>query len=139
MGADADLGRLLDKLDELNLTQNTVVVFTSDNGYFIGDHGLHRQAGGVRGEHARAHDGALSRRDPAGTTLDAMVLNIDIAPTLLHLAGVAVPEQMQGKTFAPLLTDASAPWRQSWLYEYYRERGSRCRACSRCGRTPPSW
>ncbi len=58
-----------------------------------------------------------------GTTVDAMVLNIDLAPTLLDFAGVAVPNEIQGRSVRPLLEGKPVDWRKAWFYEYFFERG----------------
>jgi arylsulfatase A-like enzyme len=122
---DDNVGRLLDTLDQLGLTGNTVVVYTSDNGYLHGEHSL--------GDKRCAYDESiriplLVRYPPQfrpGTLVDEMVLNIDIAPTFLALAGLAVPREMHGRNLAPLaLTPARAPrpeWRRAFFYEYYLE------------------
>jgi arylsulfatase A-like enzyme len=120
-GADENLGRLLKTLDDLGLTDDTVVVFASDNGYYLGEHGL--------GDKRSLYEESLRipllvrypRLFPKGTTVDEMVLNIDLAPTLLELGGVAVPREMQGMSWVPLLTGKHPAWRQSFLAEYFYE------------------
>jgi len=122
-GMDAAIGRLLRALDESDLADNTVVVFTSDHGFYLGERGF---AGKWY-----AHD--LSTRIPlfvcdprcpesAGERRDALVLNIDLAPTLLDLAGLPVPAAMQGRPITPWLT-AHGPsgWRDSFYYEHQFE------------------
>jgi arylsulfatase A-like enzyme len=119
--ADDNLVRLLKALDDLGLADDTVVVFTSDNGYYLGEHGL--------GDKRSAYDESLRipflvrypKRFPKNATRDEMVLNIDLAPTFLALAGVAVPREMQGRNWEPLLTGRSTQWRQSFLAEYFYE------------------
>lgn len=119
--ADDNVGRLLAALDELGLGDDTVVVFTSDNGYYHGEHGL--------GDKRSAYDESLRipllmrypRRIPKGVTRDELVLNIDVAPTFLEFAGVAVPVEIQGRSWLPLLTGTKTPWRQSFLAEYFYE------------------
>lgn len=124
--ADRSLGRLLDTLDQLGLDKNTIVVFTSDNGYYLGEHGL--------GDKRSAYDESMRLpfiiRSPfnnvKGRTIEPFVLNIDIAPTLLDYAGVPVPKQMQGRSLRPLLEDKlPADWRKSFFYEYFYERNFR--------------
>ncbi|WP_206291589.1 sulfatase-like hydrolase/transferase [Humisphaera borealis] len=124
LGVDDNLGKLLDLLDELKLTDNTVVVYSSDNGYYLGDHGL--------GDKRSAYDESLRipfivrypKLAKAGTTRDEMVINIDLAPTFLDLAGVPIPPQMQGRSLRPLLAGEMTPdWRKAWFYEYFYERG----------------
>ncbi|HEY5312327.1 MAG TPA: sulfatase-like hydrolase/transferase [Pirellulales bacterium] len=119
--ADDNLGRLLDGLDELGLAKNTVVIFTSDNGYYLGEHRL--------GDKRTAYDESLRipmlirwpGHVPAGQAQDAMVLNLDVAPTLLDLAGLTPPAAMQGRSWRPLLTGQNTDWRHAFFYEYFRE------------------
>ena len=119
--ADDNVVRLLNALDELGIADDTIVVFTSDNGYYLGEHGL--------GDKRSAYDESLRipllvrypRRFPKGAVRDEMVLNIDVAPTFLQLAGVPVPREMQGRSWVPLLTERNTPWRQSFLAEYFFE------------------
>jgi arylsulfatase A-like enzyme len=122
VGADENLGRILDALDARGLAEDTVVIFVSDNGYFLGDHS--------RSDKRLAYEESLRipfvvrypRRAPAGVHRDAIVLNLDLAPTILGLAGVAIPTRMQGHDLTPLLGDAAATVRDSFLYEYFFER-----------------
>ncbi|HEX8524044.1 MAG TPA: sulfatase [Tepidisphaeraceae bacterium] len=120
---DDDLGRLLDALDELKLAENTVVVFTSDNGYLFGEHSL----GDKRAAYEESMRIPLIIRYPklikAGTTSDEMALNIDYAPTILELAGAKVPGVMQGKSWAALLAKGDVRLRDSFFYEYFFEKG----------------
>jgi len=121
--ADDCLGRLLDALDELGLAGNTVVIYTSDNGYYLGEHGL--------GDKRSAYDESLRVplfvRDPSlgakarGRAVNEMVLNLDLAQTLLDFAGVPAPKEMQGRSWRSLLTGERIRWRQSWFYEYFAE------------------
>ena len=121
--ADDNLGRLLATLDELNLTENTVVIFSSDNGYYLGEHGL--------GDKRSAYDESLRIpmivRFPKlgeaakGRALDQMVLNVDLAPTLLDFAGVPIPAAVQGRSWKPLLEGTKTDWRTSFFFEYFRE------------------
>jgi arylsulfatase A-like enzyme len=119
--ADEDLGKLLAVLDELKLKDNTFVIYTSDNGYYFGEHGL--------GDKRSAYDESLRIpmivRGPGlrarGVALDQMVLNIDLAPTLLDFAGVLVPRQIQGRSWRPLLEGKPGAWRDSFFFEYFWE------------------
>jgi arylsulfatase A-like enzyme len=118
---DDNLGRLLKTLDELGLAEDTMVVFASDNGYYHGEHGL--------GDKRSAYEESLRipllvrypRMIAKGSVRDDLVLNIDLAPTLADFAGVAVPRQMQGRSWRPLFEGKSAGWRQSFLAEYFWE------------------
>ena len=121
LGVDQNVGRLLTTLDQLNLARNTVVVFTSDNGFLMGEHGL----GDKRAAYEESMRVPLLVRYPKlaasrGKVASQMVLNVDFAPTLLDLGGVSVPAQMQGRSFKGVLAGTSTSWRSSWLYEYSR-------------------
>jgi arylsulfatase A-like enzyme len=122
---DENVGRLLATLDQLGLTENTVVVYSSDNGYYLGEHGL----GDKRSAYEESIRVPMLIRYPKlikpNRTIDEMVLNIDLAPTWLELAGLPVPAEMQGRSWKPLLseTQSDKPWRSSFLYNYFLERG----------------
>lgn len=119
--ADEDLGRLLKALDELGLANDTVVVFCTDNGYYRGEHRL--------GDKRSAYEESLRipmlvrypKLFPKGKVCDQMVLNLDIAPTFLDLAGLPIPSEMQGRSWRPLLTGQTVEWRKSFLAEYFVE------------------
>ena len=120
---DDNVGRLLKALDDLGLADDTVVVFAGDNGYYLGEHGL--------GDKRSAYDESLRiplllrypRMNLKGRTVDEMVLNIDMSPTFVDLAGVEVPKVMQGRSWKPLLEGNAAGWRRAWFYCYFFERG----------------
>lgn len=120
--ADDNLGILLKTIDELGLRNDTVVVFASDNGYYFGEHGL----GDKRSLYDESIRIPLIAQYPKhwakGKTIDEMVLNIDLAPTLLELAGVKVPAEMQGRSWAGLIDGTAKDWRKSFLAEYFFER-----------------
>jgi N-acetylglucosamine-6-sulfatase len=119
---DREIGRVLDFLDERGLAENTLVIYTSDNGYLWGERGLVDKRWpyepSIRVPFLLRHP--ASRHRP-GTSVDGLVANVDVAPTLLDLAGLAVPERMQGKSLRPLLADASTTVRDELLYSYYFE------------------
>jgi len=122
--ADDNLGRLLATLDELKLAENTVVIFASDNGYYLGEH----QLGDKRSAYEESLRIPLLLRFPklggGNRRIDAMVLNIDLAPTLLDLAGAPRSPEMHGRSWKPLLEGRTpADWRQAWFYCYFFERG----------------
>jgi len=118
---DDCLGRLLATLDELGLAENTVVVYASDNGYYHGEHNL--------GDKRSAYDEALRipflvrypKRFAKGKLVDEMVLNIDLAPTFLELAGVPAPREMQGRSWVALADGKKPEWRHAFFYEYFLE------------------
>jgi arylsulfatase len=118
---DAAVGRLVDELKAQGVYENTLIAFTGDNGYFHADRGLadkwypYEQALRV----------PLIVRDPRltpsrrGTTRDQIVLNIDVAPTVVAAAGVSVPEVMQGQDVSQLYLAGKAPaWRDEFFYEH---------------------
>src|SRR5437762_7874082 len=107
---DENVGRLLTRLDELKLAENTVVVFASDNGFYLGEH----RSGDKRSAYDESLRIPLLVRYPKlgdkgrGKTVDQIALNLDLAPTFLDLAGVKVPETMQGRSWRPLLEGNAA-------------------------------
>jgi N-acetylglucosamine-6-sulfatase len=121
VAVDDGLGRVLQALEEKKRLDDTVVIFTSDNGYFWGEHGL--------GDKRAAYDESIRipllmrypRLIKAGTTLDAFALNIDIAPTLLDLAGVPIPEGLHGRSLVPLFKGDTRTARRAFLTEYFAE------------------
>jgi arylsulfatase A-like enzyme len=120
---DENVGKLLDVLKEQKQLDETAILYTSDNGFFAGEW----QAFDKRFMHEPSIRVPLLVRYPklvkAGSVSDAMVLNVDIAPTLLDLAGVAVPREMHGRSWVPLLKGDEKGWRKDWLYEYYEYPG----------------
>jgi N-acetylglucosamine-6-sulfatase len=119
---DEGVGQLLKALEESKQLGNTVFVFSSDNGFFWGEHGLADK----RWAYEESIRDPLLIRYPklvkAGTKLDQLVLNIDIAPTFLELAGVSVPKSIQGQSLVPLFSNPNASWRHSFLTEYFIEK-----------------
>ncbi|MEW6186637.1 MAG: sulfatase [Thermodesulfobacteriota bacterium] len=120
---DQQIGRILSELDRLGLTENTIVVYTSDNGYFWGE----KQLIDKRFPYEEATRIPLIVRYPAkikkpGSTSSEMTLSIDLAPTLLDLAGVPIPGTMQGRNFSPLLKgDSNLPLRAAVHLEYFKD------------------
>lgn len=121
MGVDNSIGRVLDYLKENNLDKETLVIYMGDNGFALGEHGLIDKRTAFE-ESMRV---PLLARCPAlikpGTKIKPNVLNVDIAPTILEMAGVKEPAQMQGKSFQALLKQQQIPWREKVFYEYYWE------------------
>jgi arylsulfatase A-like enzyme len=119
---DDNVGRILDELDAMGIADDTVVVFASDNGYFLGEHGL----GDKRSAYEESMRIPLLMRYPRsgvrGKVIDEMVLNLDLAPTFLQLAGAVVPGEMQGASWLPLLKGDAQGWRQSFMFAYLFER-----------------
>jgi arylsulfatase A-like enzyme len=117
---DDNVGRLLDYLDQTGLATNTIVIYTSDQGFFLGDHGWFDKRF-MYEESIRMP--FLVRYPPAikpGGVSDAMILNVDFAPTFLEFAGLPVPAEIQGHSLKSLLAGKPpADWRKSWYYRYY--------------------
>lgn len=120
---DDNVGRVLDRLDDEGLTEDTIVVYTSDQGFFLGDHGWFDK----RFMYEESLSMPLLVRYPRliepGSVSSAMVLNVDFAPTLLDLAGVGAPERMQGSSFVPLLRgEVPDGWQTEMYYRYWMHR-----------------
>jgi arylsulfatase A-like enzyme len=117
---DDNVGRMLDFLDKEDLTDNTIVIYTSDQGAFLGDHGWHDKRFFYEESLRMPFLVRYPKEIPAGTTSNRMVLNVDFAPTLLDYAGLAAPEVMQGASFRTILRGESPPaWRDSMYYRYF--------------------
>jgi N-acetylglucosamine-6-sulfatase len=123
MAIEDGVGEIFKALRETGQLDNTVIVFTSDNGYFYGEHGLSFERRLAYEESIRM---PLLVRYPKlikpGTARDEFALNIDLAPTLLELAGAPAPAAMQGRSLAPLLKGQKTVWRDSFLIEYYSDK-----------------
>jgi len=122
---DDNVGRLLDYLDESGLARNTLVVYTSDQGFYLGDHNWFDK----RFMYEESLRMPLLVRCPGrikpGRVNDDMVLNVDFAPTFLHCAGVTTPGDMQGRSLAPLLQGTTpGDWRTAMYYHYYEFPGA---------------
>lgn len=117
---DESVGRLLDYLDRTGLAANTIVIYTSDQGFFLGDHNWYDK----RFMYEQSLRMPFLIRWPGrirpGSTSDAMILNVDFMPTLLAAAGLEVPGDVQGRSFLPILDGRRpADWRTSMYYRYY--------------------
>jgi arylsulfatase A-like enzyme len=117
---DDSVGKLLDYLDKSGLAENTIVVYTSDQGFYMGEHGWFDK----RFMYEESLRTPLVMRWPGvtkpGGVEERIVSNVDFAPTFLEAAGVDVPADMQGASFAPLVRGESPQdWRKSFYYHYY--------------------
>ena len=117
---DDNIGRMLEYLEKNGLAENTVVIYTSDQGFFLGDHNWFDK----RFMYEESIKMPFLVRWPSkvkpGTVNDGMILNVDFAPTLIDAANVKVPDDMQGKSFLPLLKgEKPKDWRTSMYYRYY--------------------
>ena len=120
---DEGIGMIFDVLKTTGQLDNTLIIFTSDNGFLFGEHGLFMNKRVPYEESLRIP--LLMRYPPlieAGSRRDQLVLNIDIAPTLYDMAGVNAPVAIHGKSLLPVLKDAAYPLRKDFLAEYYLEK-----------------
>lgn len=123
---DDSIGRLQDWLAAAGLTENTVVILMGDNGFLFGEHGLIDKRNAYEESMRVPLLVSAPGRYDAGQVVEEMVANIDIAPTLLTLAGATVPDHYDGKSFAALPAGTGTPstvppWREELTYEYYWE------------------
>jgi arylsulfatase A-like enzyme len=120
-GMDREIGRLVDTIDSSPLADNTVVIYASDNGYMWGEHRII----GINWHYEESIRIPFVVRCPwlipdPGTRRSQMLLNIDLAPTVLEIAGVPVPADIDGQSAVPVLRDGGTPGRSAWFYEYYK-------------------
>jgi arylsulfatase A-like enzyme len=120
---DRSMGELLDLLEEEGMAGNTVVIYMSDQGFYLGEHGMSDK----RWAYEESMRTPLIIRHPKGVkgaAVDALAMNVDLAPTLLSLAEIKVPADMQGRSLAPFL-DGKMPseWRDHVYYRYYDSKG----------------
>ena len=117
---DAQVGRLLDELDRLNLADNTVVIIWGDHGWKLGDWGMWCKHTNFELD---THVPLIVRSPGAkgnGQSCPALVEYVDIYPSLCELAGLPLPKHLEGKSFAPLLNDPTQPWKPAALSQYPR-------------------
>ena len=117
---DDNLGRIRSKLRDKNLDENTVIIFMSDNGYFLGE----RQLSGKWLMYENSIRVPLIIYDPRSsfsTEVEEMALNIDIAPTILELAEQPTPDGMQGQSLLPLVQGQKPEWREDFICEHLYE------------------
>jgi N-acetylglucosamine-6-sulfatase len=120
LAVDDGVGRIVEALRSEGILDQTAIVFTSDNGFFYGEHGLSLERRLPYEESIRT---PLIVRYPvaaeAGSRIDRLVSSVDLAPTVLELAGAPIGDHVQGRSFVPLLVGNDADWRQSLLVEFY--------------------
>lgn len=116
MAVDEGVGRVMDKLAAMGQLDNTVIVFAGDNGFLFGEHRM----GDKRVAYEESMRIPMLMRYPKlikpGTTIDDIVLNMDLCPTFLDLAQVEIPSHVQGKSMVPLFGDAPVQWREQFIY-----------------------
>ncbi len=117
---DDNVGRLLDCLDEEGLTEDTIVMYTSDQGMFLGDHGWFDKRFMYEESLRMPFMISYPPDTKPGTVNTDIILNVDFAPTFLDYAGIDIPEEMQGSSFRPLLKgDVPEGWQTSMYYRYW--------------------
>lgn len=117
---DDNIGRLLDYLDQAKLTDNTIVVYTSDNGFFLGDHGLFNKMWIYEESLRLPFLVRYPREIPAGKVNNELASILDFAPTFLDYAGSPIPENLQGRSLRPLLQGRLPDdWRTAHYYHYF--------------------
>ncbi|MCH5599854.1 sulfatase family protein [Niabella ginsengisoli] len=118
---DRNIGRTLDYLDKNNLTENTIVIYMSDQGFYMGEHGWFDK----RFMYEPSFRTPMAARYPSvikpGSVFNQSVMNIDIAPTLLELANAKVPEDVQGQSFFSVLKGKPSHQREAMYYHYYEK------------------
>lgn len=116
---DRNIGKVLDYLDSTGLSKNTVVIYVSDQSFYLGEHGwfdkrfMYEES--LRTPFVMRYPGVIKQ----GMSIDKFAVNIDWAPTLLDIAGVKAPVEMQGKSLLPLLEGKHVPWTNQVYYHYY--------------------
>lgn len=116
---DRNIGRTLNYLEEHDLADNTIVIYLSDQGFYLGEHGWFDK----RFMYEESFRTPMVMRYPGviepGTESNDFVMNLDIAPTILDAAGVPIPQDMQGQSMLPLLTNKTTEGRDAMYYHYY--------------------
>jgi len=121
VSVDESVGQILDFLQENGLDENTIVVYTSDQGFYLGEHGLFDK----RFMYEEAMRTPLIIRFPQeikeSTRSELLTQNLDLAPTLLDVAGVPIPDDLQGESLRPIWQNAATEWRDAVYYHYYEK------------------
>ena len=118
---DDNIGRMLDYLEQEGISEDTMVVYTSDQGFFLGEHGWFDKRFMYEEPLRMPYIVRYPRAIKAGSVCDKMVQNIDFAPTFLDYAGIEIPEEMQGVSFRHLQEGRDVPgWRDRIYYRYYQ-------------------
>ena len=117
---DDNIGRFLDYLDQAGLSENTIVIYTSDQGFFLGEHNMFDKRFMYEESLRMPFLIRWPGRIKPGTVSKEMILNVDFAPMMMDAAGMKVPEDMQGRSFLPLLRGQKPKdWRSAMYYRYY--------------------
>ena len=124
---DDNIGRILGYLEDEGLSENTIVIYNSDQGWYLGEHGWYDKRWMYEESLRTPFIVRWPGHIPAGSRNDDFVSNLDFAATFLDLAGAPIPEDLQGKSIKPLfLGETPENWRTSHYYQYYEYPGSHC-------------
>ena len=121
---DDGVGEVLDYLEENGLAENTIVVYTSDQGFYLGEHGWFDKRFMYKESFRTPLIVRYPREIKPGTEIDKLVQNLDFAPTFLDYAGVEIPEEMQGVSFRDLVSGETDEFREAAYYTYYEYPGA---------------
>jgi N-acetylglucosamine-6-sulfatase len=121
-GIDESVGRIMEYLKEEGLLESTLIIYMGDNGFQFGEHGLIDKRTAYEASMRVPMLAYCPQLIKPGTVVKEVVANIDIAPTILAVAGLKAPGYMDGQSFLPFLEGKTQPWRKGLLYEYYWER-----------------
>ena len=117
----------MDELDTLGIADDTIVVYTSDQGWYLGEHGWYDKRWMYEESFRTPFILRWPGKVPAGVTSDLLAQNIDLAPTFLEIAGKTIPARMHGASFAPMLAQGKTTmppgWRDAVYYRYYESKG----------------
>lgn len=148
LAVDESVGKINEFLKQSGLAENTIVVYTSDQGFFLGEHGLFDKRYMYEESLKTPLIIKYSEKIEPGSVSEELVMNLDIGPTLLDLAGIEIPESFQGRSLQPLFSDEEVEWRDAVYYQYYEQvfgvpahyglRTDRYKLI-RFNTTPPSW
>ncbi len=117
---DAEIGRLIDFLDKNNMRENTIIVFTSDHGDYMGDHGMNTKSPAMYDCLTRVPlIFSWPKTIKANQITDELASNIDVMPTLLNFIGAEIPEQVQGNSLVPLLTKGKMKKSRKYIFSEY--------------------
>lgn len=119
---DDNIGRVLDYLDENGLRENTIIVYTSDQGFYLGEHGWFDKRFMYEESYRTPFIVSYPNEIASGSISDALTMNVDVAPTLLEYAGIEIPEDIQGLSLKVVMNnkgDEPADWREATYYHYY--------------------
>ena len=118
-GIDSCVGRILDQLEALNIENNTAIVYVSDNGFFRGEHKLGDKRAPYEESIRIPFVIKFPQEQDIPRVIDEIALNLDLAPTILDIAGISIPETMQGLSLLPLIkNEPVASWRKYFFYQY---------------------